>query len=106
MRTYENYANIPLRYSIDSFHNSQRGNPLDPQKTKGITMSEFIMIKQRVINTQFIKEINFIEHDESWSIKFILVGEDDPVEYQGFNDKKSYENSKRRLMQELDIVIV
>ncbi|WP_201567841.1 hypothetical protein [Psychrobacter immobilis] len=69
-------------------------------------MSKFIMIKQRVINTQFIKEINFIEHDESWSIKFILVGEDDPVGYQGFNDKKSYENSKRRLMQELDIVIV
>ena len=34
VRTYENYANIPLRYSIDRFHNSQRGNPLDPQKQR------------------------------------------------------------------------
>ena len=31
VRTYENYANIPLRYSIDRFHNSQRGDsPLTP----------------------------------------------------------------------------
>lgn len=69
-------------------------------------MSKFIMFEQSVVNAQCIKKIYFVEHDESWSINLILVGEDDPVIYQRFSDKKSYENSKKRLIQGLDMVIV
>lgn len=69
-------------------------------------MSQFIMVGEDMINTQFIKEITFIENEEGGSFKFSLVGEGDPIRYQNLPNKEMYNNSKTRLIQELDVVIL
>ena len=71
-----------------------------------MAMSQFIMIGDKIINTQFIKDMTFIEHKESRSIRLSLVGEDDPVMYQNFTDKKAYDDSKQRLIRELSVLIL
>lgn len=69
-------------------------------------MSQFIMVGEKIVNTQFIKEIRFMEHKETWSVRLELLGEDDPVIYQNFTNKKTYDTSKQRLIQELSVVIL
>lgn len=89
MRTYENYANIPLRYSIDRFHNSQRGSPLDPQKTKGITMSKFIKHNGSLINLNLTQEITIEAFEENYKTRYSVVmikSDDSKVSLGVFND--------------------
>ena len=81
VRTYENYANIPLRYSIDRFHNSQRGSPLDPlKKIKGITMSKFIRYEDKYINLDFVNKVQMKKDiDNIYYIEMYLSNSQSPT---------------------------
>ena len=100
MRTYENYANIPLCYSIDSFHNSQRVHPLDPQKAKGIIMSKFTVLGDMIFKVDDIVKIVCDEEAKHIKVDTIHKG---VFIAKSFDSDEDYNYAYQLLTKNLDL---
>lgn len=101
VRTYENYANIPLRYIYQVFSFRKGETPLTPKSNGAGNMAKFVSVDNFLLNINHVVSITFLDEAK----RLIFESEDRADSYvKDFLSREDYEEACNKLQSTLDTI--